>query len=221
MQLRSPILFWNNVQWLGSRLPANWPIPESLGTFEMSPIAMTVQKPISSSPSREALMRGTRFYKVLLLITIFVFPVAAQTAPPAVKSGDPQPEAAINAIISSFDTFRIVAVGDRHGTKDLNDFVLSLIRHPAFTNTVNDIVVECANSLYQVSLDRYIAGEDLPVAEVRRLWRDQTHPPCSVDGFHEQLFQLVRRINQTLPPGKALRVLAGEPPIEWRTLNPQ
>jgi hypothetical protein len=32
---------------------------------------------------------------------------------------------------------------------------------------------------------------------------------------YEQLFVTVRSVNQTLPPSKRLRVLAGDPPIEW------
>src|SRR5215469_4388409 len=34
-------------------------------------------------------------------------------------------------------------------------------------------------------------------------------------GFFEQLFPLVRAINQKLPTTKRLRVLAGDPPIDW------
>ena len=36
-----------------------------------------------------------------------------------------------------------------------------------------------------------------------------------VERFVEQFFPLVRAINQKLPPGKRLRVLAGDPPIDW------
>jgi hypothetical protein len=38
---------------------------------------------------------------------------------------------------------------------------------------------------------------------------------CGVSGFYEELFPLVRRINESLPPKKKLRVLAGDPPIDW------
>jgi hypothetical protein len=141
---------------------------------------------------------------------------------PALGQGrDPKPEDAARAIIAAFDTFRIVALGDRHGTKDLNDFTLSLVRHPAFPNAVNDIVIECTSASIQSLLDRYIAGEDLPSADIVRLWRDQTHPPCSVEPFHERLLQVIRRVNQALAPGRRLRVLAGEAPLDWRTLTPE
>jgi hypothetical protein len=60
-----------------------------------------------------------------------------------------------------------------------------------------------------------MAGDDLPLSEVRQVWRNTTQPMCGVSGFYEELFPLVRRINQTLPPEKKLRVLAGDPPIDW------
>ena len=55
-----------------------------------------------------------------------------------------------------------------HGLKDLDDLIFALIRNPVFPEKVNDVVVECGNSLYQPILDRYIAGEDVPLAEARK-----------------------------------------------------
>lgn len=155
--------------------------------------------------------RMTRYAHLALLTAAMGSIGAAQN--PGATASDPRPEDATRAILEAFDSFRIVALGDRHG--------MSLIRHPGFAAAANDIVVECVNSLFQPVLDRYIAGEDVPEADVRRLWRDQTHPPCSVDDFHGQLFQLVRRINQRLPSSRRLRVLAGEPPIDWNTVSPE
>ncbi len=107
-----------------------------------------------------------------------------------------------------------------HGNKDLDYFILHLLRNPAFPSKVNDVVVECANSLYQPTLDRYIAGDDVPMSEVRQVWRNTTQPMCGVSALYEVLFPLVRRINQTLAPAKMkLRVLAGDPPIDWSTVK--
>jgi hypothetical protein len=137
------------------------------------------------------------------------------------QSREPKPEDAFRAIIAAFDAHSIVALGDYHGTKDLDDFMFSLVRHPAFPAAANDIVVECTSSSLQPLLDRFVSGDDVPAADVKRLWRDQTHPPCSVDPLRERLFKLVRRVNQTLEPARRLRVLAGEPPLDWRTLTPE
>lgn len=99
--------------------------------------------------------------------------------------------------------------------KDQDDFILTLIRTPAFSENVNDIEVECGNSLYQPILDRYMAGEDVPFAEVRKVWRNTTQTTCGTWQFFDEFFPLVRAINQKLPAAKRLRVLAGDPPIDW------
>jgi len=106
-----------------------------------------------------------------------------------------------------------------HGMKDVYDFIFSLIRNPAFPERVNDIVVECGNSLYQPELDRYISGEDVPFTEVRKVWRNTTQPMCDLSGFFERFFPLVRALNQKLPPERRLRVLAGDPPIDWEQVK--
>jgi hypothetical protein len=102
-----------------------------------------------------------------------------------------------------------------HGIKDLDDFILTLIRDPAFSNNVSDIAVECGNSRYQPILDRYIAGENVSFTDVRKVWRNTTQPMCGMSGFYDQFFPLVRAINQKLPAGKQLRVLATDPPVNW------
>jgi hypothetical protein len=141
--------------------------------------------------------------------------MAGDAPPPNPKGADPKPVDATTAILTAFDRYQVVGMSAAHGNKDLDDFILGLIRVPAFPTKVNDIVVECGNSMYQPLLDRYIAGENVPLSEVRQVWRNTTQPMCGVSAFYEELFPLVRRINQSLAPGKKLRVLAGDPPIDW------
>ena len=136
--------------------------------------------------------------------------------PPAPKGSDPAPQDARKAVLAAFADHEIVGMGIlSYANQDFDDFILALIRDPAFPETVNDIVVECGNSLYQPVLDRYIAGQDVPLSEARYAWRNTTQPMCGLSAFYEELFPLVRRINQALPADKRLRVLAGDPPIDW------
>jgi uncharacterized iron-regulated protein len=140
----------------------------------------------------------------------------AQTSPQAKPVGaEPTPEAAVPAILAAFDRYEVVGMPEGHGMEDEDHFILSLIRNPSFSEKVNDIEVECGNSLYQPMLDRYIAGEDVPFAEVRRVWRNTTQTSCGTWAFFEQFFPLVRAINQMVRPERRLRVLAGDPPIDW------
>jgi len=129
---------------------------------------------------------------------------------------EPQPKPAAQAIIRAFDRYRIVAMPAGHGDQKLDDFIVSLLRDPELLVKIDDLVVECGNSLYQERLDRYIAGESVPLADIRQVWRNTTQTMCGLSGFYEKLFPLVRDLNQKLPRGKKLRVLAADPPIDWR-----
>lgn len=180
------------------------------------------------------LMSVTPFLVLLFVVLVFVTGLPAQApdrnpAPPSETvpdiprpnptGGNPKPEDATTAILAAFDKYEVVGMSAAHDNKDLDDFILELIRNPAFPSKVNDVVVECGNSLYQPILDRYIAGEDVPASEVSQVWRNTTQTMCGMSGFYAELFPLVRRINQKLPPEKKLRVLAGDPPIDWSKLQ--
>jgi hypothetical protein len=156
---------------------------------------------------------------IMLLSLIVVLPAATQIQHTKPTASQPTPEPAIPAILAAFDRYEVVAMPEAHGMKDLDDFILALIRDPSFPGKVNDIEVECGNSLYQSVLDRYIAGMDVPFAEVRKVWRNTTQVMCGQSGFFEQFFPLVRAINQKLPATKRLRVLAGDPPIDWEKVK--
>ena len=144
-------------------------------------------------------------------------PDLAVSPPPHVtKANAPKPQPAQKAVLDLFHKYEVVGMSAAHGEKDLDDFILALIRNPEFPNRVNDIAVECGNSFYQPILDRYIAGEDVSLAEVRHVWRDTTQcESFGLSSFCTDFFPLVRRINKSLPPEKRLRVLACDPPVVW------
>jgi hypothetical protein len=157
---------------------------------------------------------------LLVLVSVSLMPlvckaqVSTNQSPIAIQDATPEP--AIPAILKAFETFEVVGLPAAHGEKDIDDFILSLIRDPRVPGLVNDIVVECGNQRYQPVLDRYIAGEDVPFTEVQHVWRDTTvQQMCGASGFYEELFPLVRSINQGLPVANRLRVVAADPPIDW------
>ena len=168
----------------------------------------------SQNPDRCGIIR---LCCAVLLFLMAVSPAIsrAQTQPEKPTGAEPIPEPAVAAILTAFDKYEVVAMPEAHGMKDIDDFIFALIRNSAFPDKVNDIAVECGNSLYQPILDRYIAGEDVPFTEARKVWRNTTQPACGMSGFFEEFFPLVRAINQKLAPAKRLRVLAGDSPIDW------
>ncbi|HEY0454047.1 hypothetical protein [Actinophytocola sp.] len=137
----------------------------------------------------------------------------AESRPPGRHA--PAPKDGRQAVLAAFDEYRVVGLM----SPVVGSFAFDLVADRGFPDKVDDIVVECGNALYQPVLDRYIAGEDVPLAEVRHVWRDTTQPSCGYSSFYETLLALVRRVNETLPPAKKLRVLAADPPVDWATVR--
>jgi hypothetical protein len=141
------------------------------------------------------------------------------------KLAEPKPGKAVDELIKAFDRFPIVALGEVHWSQTEHEFVHSLIRHPAFADKVNDIVVEFGNGFYQSPMDRYIAGETVARTELRQVWRNtaaslRATPMTVWDApIYERFFAVVREVNQTLPKQKRLRVLLGDPPIDWSAIK--
>jgi hypothetical protein len=105
--------------------------------------------------------------------------------------------------------------------KEEADFINALIRHPDFPKKVNAIVLEAGNALHQKLIDGYVNGEAVSLDELRRVWRDHT---CAALGPRdssnvEEFFATVRDVNRRLPPANRIRVLAGDPPIDWAKVN--
>jgi hypothetical protein len=177
----------------------------------------TTRSTSPQSHKRSLAARVRYLFLVVMLIWFWSIPIisAAAQSPLPAKPADPVPEPAISAILAAFERYEVVAMPQDHGMQDLDDFIFSLIRNPAFSGKVNDIVFESGNSLYQPILDSYIAGEDVPFTEVQKLWRKMGQPAAGASAFVEQFYPLVQALNHKLPPQRRLRVLAGDPPIDW------
>ena len=142
----------------------------------------------------------------------------AQDAPrrPAVRV-DP-----VSAILAAFESYRIVALGEgAHGNEQGHAFRLALIRDPRFTTFVNDIVVESGSARYQDFMDRWVQGETVPENELLRAVRENTVTPTPAwdRPMYDEMFRAVRDVNRSLPPERRLRILLGDPPIDWRTVK--
>ncbi|SDR90105.1 hypothetical protein [Actinopolymorpha singaporensis] len=154
---------------------------------------------------------GTMLAGTALAGAVLAGPAGAEDTPAGTA-----PRGAQDAMLAAFNTYPIVGgLSPSHGVRNIDEFLISLVCNPRLPSVVTDIVAENGNSLYQPMLDEYIAGGDVPFAEVRQVWRNGLNAAGSYSTFYEQLYPLVRRINQRLPRAKKLRVLACEPPIDW------
>jgi hypothetical protein len=135
----------------------------------------------------------------------------------------PQPGVAlepIGAILEGFRSHSVVALAEPHGNEQAAAFRTALIRDPRFVDTVNDIVVEFGNSRYQAVVDRFVSGEDVPDETLRQVWQNTTVANFVWDRpIYEQFFHAVRAVNAALPKPKQLRLLLGDPPIDWNTVS--
>ena len=147
---------------------------------------------------------------------VLVGVAAAQTD---ARQRSPTPVHAIDGILTAFETHAIVALPDAHGSDLVHAFLLSLVRDPRFSRTVDDIVVEFGNARYQDVADRFVRGETVPDDSLRLIWRNHTQPSISADFTHyEDFFRAVRAVNATAG-ARTLRVLLGDPPIDWSAIR--
>jgi hypothetical protein len=127
----------------------------------------------------------------------------------------------IGAILDAFTTHQVVALGEgNHGNEQGHALRLSLIRDPRFAATVNDIVVEFGSALYQDVMDRFVRGEAVAPAELSQVWRNTTEPTGVWDApIYEEFFRAVRAVNASLPADRQIRVLLGDPAIDWSSVK--
>jgi hypothetical protein len=126
----------------------------------------------------------------------------------------------VTGILDAFQSHRIVALGEGlHGNNQSHAFRLALVRDPRFATVVNDIVVEFGNSRHQAMMDRFIGGGDVPERELRKAWQDTTQGPLWDSPIYEEFFRSVRDVNASLSSDRQLRVLLGDPPIDWATVK--
>jgi hypothetical protein len=126
---------------------------------------------------------------------------------------------AVKGIVGAFQHHRVVLIGEAHWLRQAGDFYIRLVRDPAFQEIVQDIVVEFASRNNQPLIDRYIAGEDVPIEDLRRVWRDTTKVTSWESPIYSELLAAVREVNKKLPLARRLRVLASDTVIDWNKIH--
>ena len=122
-----------------------------------------------------------------------------------------------DAVLQAFQTHRLVGLGEAHGIQNHHDMLDALLNDPRIPAVVDDIVIEFGNALYQPTIDRFIAGRPVNNVDLRLAWRNTTQSPAGTwdQPVYEQFFRTVRAVNWTLPADQQIRVLLGDPPIDW------
>ena len=136
-----------------------------------------------------------------------------------IPSGQPQLENASSAMIRLFQTHDIVMFGEVHDSEQEYEWLCELVKTPGFADQVDDIVVEFGNPLYQKTVDRYVAGEDVPFDEVQKAWRNMVADAEPVSPVYGWLYKAVRETNLEHPGQHGIRLLMGSPPGDWSKIN--
>lgn len=149
-----------------------------------------------------------------LFVAIFVC-----LAPNPISRIDEEWRAVADELVQRFNTFDLVALGEWHGSKDDADLRAEIVEDPGFPEKARVVVIECGNSRYQDTLDRYIAGESVAYEQIRRVWRDVATPGGCDSPLYEDFLLELRSLNRGLSPALKVRVLAAGPPINWSKIQ--
>jgi hypothetical protein len=116
----------------------------------------------------------------------------------------------------------VVGLGEAHILEEHHDLLQTLISDPRLPEVVDDIVVEFGNARYQDMIDKFILDvQPVNDTDLRLVWRNTTTSPLATwdSPVYEQFFRRVRAVNWTLPRKQRIRVLLGDPPIDWSTIT--
>ena len=141
------------------------------------------------------------------------------TAAPAASNSPGIAQSAIAGVIAAFGEAPLVGISEAHGMLDEHEFLNHLLHDARFPQVVDDIVVEFGSARYQAIMDRYIAGEMVDERELQRAWLDTTQVFVWESPIYAKFFALVRAVNAQLPENEKIRVLLGDPPIDWASVQ--
>lgn len=151
---------------------------------------------------------------VSILLSLSGMNTAAQ-----IRAEDSKPINAAQAIVAAFKQHPVVILGEAHWLRQPGEFYIGLIRDREFQGAVQDIVVEFASRNNQPLLDKYIGGENVPIEEVRHIWRDTTKVASWESPIYAELLAAIREVNEKLTQTHKLRVLAGDTPVDWTQIH--
>ena len=82
------------------------------------------------------------------------------------------------------------------------------------------VLFEGASAAHQDVIDRYVfEGGEVEPERLARVWRDAGRGLQWRLPHYRRLFDELRKLNQSLPLGRRVRLLGGAPPIPWNTMR--
>lgn len=138
----------------------------------------------------------------------------ASPGPSASVSSGPLLSAASQAAPSIADALRdghVVALGEWHGQAAEHHFFTQVLADPQVRANLDTVVVEWGAAPQQDIVDRFVAGDDVPEADLRKIWTTTTQQSGVWDSLlYRQFFESVRAMNAA-DQAHPLRVILGDP----------
>ncbi len=126
-------------------------------------------------------------------------------------------EPAVDGVINALRANRLVAISDPHGSAPMRDLLRQVFADPRFADAVDDIVLEIGNARYQAVIDDYVNSGPVDESALSQAWQNTT--VANQISADVEWFRIVRRINAGRPAHRRLRILLGDPPIDWATVR--
>ena len=120
-------------------------------------------------------------------------------------------------MLDATERYPLVALGEHHRLQEFHDLLAALLLDPGLPDKVDDVVVEFGNALYQEVADRFLLElEPVANAELSQIWRNTIGGRVSWDApVYEHFFRTVRAVNWRLMPERRVRVLLGDPAVDF------
>lgn len=146
---------------------------------------------------------------------------AARTAPSRPGLHDRVPAPAVDGLLALLRRYQVVAVSEAHWNQNFHDMFLGVVMHPDFAELTDAVVVEWGNRRYQKTADAFVCGKPVPWHQLARCWRDTTVSPQQTwdAPVYFRLLSAIRALNVARPGRRPVRVLLGDPPIDWARVD--
>lgn len=125
----------------------------------------------------------------------------------------------IAQVAAQLDRHPLVMLGELHRSRETHAFLQQMLRDPSFICRIDDVVVESGNARLQALADTYVSGGDVSAATLQSVWRETAVPLTWNSPLYRHVFETVRAINQEHLCPKPVRVLLGDPPLDWSTIT--
>jgi hypothetical protein len=178
-------------------------------------IPVQTQNASTKRTKRDDLRTSGSVPEKALIASVSSNPVKGHDQSPIPLQQPPRLQSAYSAMIRLFQTHDVVMFGEAHDSEQEYIWLCKLVKTPGFSDQVDDIVVEFGNGLYQNTVDRYVAGQDIPFHEVQGAWRNTLGDVLPVSPEYGWLYKAVREANMEHPGKRGIRLVMGSPPVDW------